>query len=326
MKTKQDLSFCGTYKEVFEGYFIYKNSLGFNFEYREKLQLVKLNRFLNDYNCSKIILTKEMVDRYLDNIKELSSATQHTYECRIRQVALYMRNLGYSDIYVLPENRIKVTTDFVPYIFSPHEMEKIFQTTDQLPNYPNVPRCRIFYQTIIRLLYGTGMRISEVLNLKPEDVDLENNLLIIYNSKGNVSRIIPYDKTVGYWLKKYNERESKPSDTYFFESIHGGKCNRCAVKNFFENRILKGAGIDRKTDNTGPRLHDLRHTYACHALDKMIKAGMDPFCALPYLSTYLGHKGLESTEKYLRLTYERFGEITEAGHYIYEKGFGECYE
>ena len=126
MKTKQDLSFCGTYKEVFEGYFIYKNSLGFNFEYREKLQLVKLNRFLNDYNYSKIILTKEMVDRYLDNIKELSSATQHTYECRIRQVALYMRNLGYSDIYVLPENRIKVTTDFVPYIFSPHEMEKIF--------------------------------------------------------------------------------------------------------------------------------------------------------------------------------------------------------
>lgn len=54
----------------------------------------------------------------------------------------------------------------------------------------------------------------------------------------------------------------------------------------------------------------------------MIELGWDPYCALPYLSTMLGHKGIESTEKYLRLTKEHYDEIVNAGHYIYEKGLG----
>ena len=58
----------------------------------------------------------------------------------------------------------------------------------------------------------------------------------------------------------------------------------------------------------------------------MIKSGMDPFCALPYLSTYLGHKGIESTEKYLRLTAKRFDEITNSGHFIYEESLGGVHE
>ena len=53
---------------------------------------------------------------------------------------------------------------------------------------------------------------------------------------------------------------------------------------------------------------------------------MDPFCALSYLSTYLGHKGIESTEKYLRLTAERFDEITNSGHFIYEESLGGVHE
>ena len=91
---------------------------------------------------------------------------------------------------------------------------------------------------------------------------------------------------------------------------------------FFRKTILPAAGIKRKADNTGPRIHDLRHTFACHSLDKMVHEGIDPFCGLPYLSTYLGHKGIESTEKYLRLTADHFEKIIEAGHYIYEDNEG----
>lgn len=326
MKVKEDIVYTGVFKDIFEGYIAYKTSLGFNIEYREQRQLLKLNQHLNGYGTDSVIITEQMANDYIMTASGLSTSSIHSYEGRIRQFALYTRNLGYKDIYVPPEHHTRVTTDFVPYIFSHEEMKAIFKATNELEVFPAYPNSRIFHQTIIRLLYGTGMRISEVLNLKVEDVDLTNNHLIVYESKGNVSRIIPFDVSVGYWLKKYHSVAFTSKDTYFFESRRGGSCNRCAVKNYFENRILVKAGIPRRPDNRGPRLHDLRHTYACHALDKMIKSGMDPFCALPYLSMYLGHKGIESTEKYLRLTAERFGEITDSGHYIYEESIGDAHE
>ncbi|WP_406543439.1 hypothetical protein [Clostridium ljungdahlii] len=56
-------------------------------------------------------------------------------------------------------------------------------------------------------------------------------------------------------------------------------------------------------------MHDLRHTFSVHALEQMVSQGKDRYCALPILSTYLGHKGIESTEKYLRLTKQYFKDI-----------------
>lgn len=66
------------------------------------------------------------------------------------------------------------------------------------------------------------------------------------------------------------------------------------------------AGISRLSTGKYPRIHDLRHTFSVHALEQMINNGHDPYCSLPILSTYLGHKSVESTEKYLRLTKEYF--------------------
>ena len=162
------------------------------------------------------------------------------------------------------------------------------------------------------------------MGLKTEDVDLDNKLFIVINGKGDVSRLVPFDEQLKLWLEKYRAETAKEQDTYFFESPRKGKRSRGAVNNFFQRVILPSAGIKRKPDNTGPRIHDLRHTYACHALDKMVRNGMDPFCALPYLSAYLGHKGIESTEKYLRLTADHFDEITKAGHHIYAESVGDC--
>ena len=90
--------------------------------------------------------------------------------------------------------------------------------------------------------------------------------------------------------------------------------------------ILPNAGIDIHNCGRYKRLHDFRHTFATHSLDKMIKYGKGPFCALPYLSTYLGHKDIKSTEIYLRLTEEHFDEITSAGHYIYKDILGDDYD
>lgn len=60
----------------------------------------------------------------------------------------------------------------------------------------------------------------------------------------------------------------------------------------------------------GPRMHDFRHTFAVECLKKWVRSGKDITSALPVLSAYLGHKGLQSTQDYLRLTAEMFPDIT----------------
>lgn len=68
--------------------------------------------------------------------------------------------------------------------------------------------------------------------------------------------------------------------------------------------MLRAAGIAK--NDTGPRLHDLRHTFSVHALAGMAESGIDLYCSLPILSTYLGHQSLEATNAYVRLTAEMY--------------------
>ena len=90
--------------------------------------------------------------------------------------------------------------------------------------------------------------------------------------------------------------------------------------------FMRKAGI-RKEDGSTPRVHDLRHTFAVHSLEKMVSEGKDIYCALPTLSTYLGHRGVESTEKYLRLTEESFRSIIDGMEIYYGGLFPEvCHD
>lgn len=88
--------------------------------------------------------------------------------------------------------------------------------------------------------------------------------------------------------------------------------------------ILEQAGIKHGgRGNDGPRLHDLRHTFSVHSLEQMVQQGFDIYSALPILSTYLGHRTIESTEKYLRLTSAAHNDIITALEPLYENLFPE---
>ena len=80
-------------------------------------------------------------------------------------------------------------------------------------------------------------------------------------------------------------------------------CNADHVRKWFK-KILGIAGIS--LHDQGPRLHDLRHTFSVHSLAMMAEAGIDLYCSLPTLSTYLGHQSLEATNAYVRLTAEMY--------------------
>ena len=322
--------FSGIFKEEFEKFIEFKKAQGVykNIDNKLLYDYLHLNRFLNSYNLCEISITKEMFDTYMEKeVGHLSQSTRHHHECNFRQFSKFLKNEGYENIYIHYDTVVKMPRDYIPYVFSNEEMRKIFNIVDKMTCANNTNKA-IFFQTFIRLLYATGIRLGEALNLKLEDVDLKNNVLIINGGKGNVSRLVPFKDSLAIVLRKYHDNCYKTDDTYFFESPRKGKRCGHSISDTFRRRILSEAGIDRHkySNSRGACIHSLRHTFACDSLNQMIKEGKDPYCALPYLSVYLGHTSIVNTEIYLRLTLERYEEITEAGHYIYENCLGGRYE
>ena len=158
--------------------------------------------------------------------------------------------------------------------------------------------------------YGCGLRISEVVALKLKDVDLHHGIITIHGSKLNKDRLVPLSPSLVKYLKSYFSKLhaiSTPEDYFFMKRDKTAIASNTVYKNF--RKILWRSGITHGGKGRGPRLHDFRHTFAVHSLNQMVRKKVELYCALPILSTYLGHASIEATEKYLRLTAEVYPEI-----------------
>jgi integrase len=146
------------------------------------------------------------------------------------------------------------------------------------------------------------------LSLQNKDVNLSDNYLVLRDSKNGKERMIPISDSLSGVCKEYQKHRdllpfSLSKNDYFFVSLNGSVSKSDIVYRWFQ-KILGKAGIRR--DSHGPRLHDLRHTFSVHALATMAESGIDLYCSLPILSTYLGHQSLEATNSYVRLTSEMY--------------------
>ena len=251
-------------------------------------------------------LTKEVVDSFLSLSNGSKPRTLHANQSFIRQYGLYLQLNGH-DSYVHPDKLIQCPKDFVPYIFTKEEIHSIFLFADQIgPNKNKFINTPFIYPAVFRLLYACGTRVGETLSLKTDDVNLEEGIITLYNGKNRVSRMIPMSDSLTKYLRMYNHRVDRTDgNPFFFPARHGEHYSPTTIRNTFR-KILQQAGIRQLSNGSYPRIHDLRHTYAVHALEFSISKGMDPYCSLPALSTYMGHKGIESTEYYLRLTKQYF--------------------
>ena len=164
---------------------------------------------------------------------------------------------------------------------------------------------------MLRVLYGCGLRIGEVINLRIADVDFKAGTIQINNSKKDKSRKIPMSNTLCHTCMEYSKQVHKgcSPNEYFFTNVN----NRQYTNNRFYKsykKLLWDIGISHGGRGKGSRIHDLRHTFAVHSLKQMIESELDLNVALPYLSTYLRHNSLNETQYYLRLTVDLFPDIT----------------
>ena len=315
MITVDGYIFEGRYANLCSDFIKHKRSIGYKYGARTVRGVRYLNRYLSSRAAgqdeSDYSLDKETVTAYISKRDGETAITQQKREQIMRQFAIFLNNLGIS-AYVAPALQ-KGKSTFTPYIFTREQISAVLNVTDHLEYEYRSPNYHHVYPFLIRLLYCCGLRISEALALKIEDIDFSENLLRIEQAKYNNSRLVPMSESLRLSLETYMHRVgySKRSKGHLFRT----KWNTPYATNSIYSRykdFLQKADIPC-TENGGlPRLHDLRHSFAVHSLDHMASQGMDTYCVIPYLAAYMGHRKIKCTEQYLRLTPAAYGGITEA--------------
>lgn len=304
----KEIIFTGPFKNILPQYIEYKRSLGYEYAYDYAKRLREMDNFLKKYNIKEIRLTKNMVINFVKKRDNEANSTICSRCAAIRGFAMFLKQLNYKDIYVLPNQYIpKKSTNFIPYIFT---NEQIKTLTDFIDNYtfgsPYLNEHKI-YSILFRVLYCCGLRISEALSLKVSDVDITNSIIHILKSKNNNSRIVYMSNSLSNSIKEYINDSVLSNNDFLFPTTNGKKYSYTTVGIHFR-KFFKLCNIYTQFGKL-PRIHDLRHTFSVHSLQKMINDGIDIYCTLPYLSSFLGHKNIYCTEKYVRLIETSFPKL-----------------
>ena len=323
MKKVEDYKFPDDYKNIAEKYIMYKRSLGFKFSVHDQIKLNSLLSYIYSHIIdSNLQLSQDLVEFIAKRNGTESISYLHGRQSLIRQFALFL-NLQGITAYVYPKSLVKTSADFIPYIYTHDEILEILKVSDSIKSKPQgYKNSYMIFPAIFRMLYGCGLRVGEAVALTKNNVDLENGIITVMNGKNNVSRLVPMSNSLKKYLIEYDSKVKRKENPFFFPARRNEQYATCSIRNKFII-VEKAAGIQQISTGKHPRLHDLRHTFSVHALEKMIKEGQDVYCSLPILSVYLGHKGIESTEKYLRLTKQYFQDVLKMNAVDAEKIFPE---
>ena len=161
------------------------------------------------------------------------------------------------------------------------------------------------------LLTVSGMRIGEVLNLRPDDINWIEGILTIRNTKFGKSRLVPLHASTLKALRTFvrhrdcffSQLRPCPQPSHFFVTSRGTRLYFSQVYRVFIT-ISRQIGLRAPDARRGPRLHHLRHRFAIETLLQWYRAGEKVDRLLPVLSTYLGHTDVTGSYWYLRCTPE----------------------
>ncbi len=284
-------------------YVTYRRALGEDFLSNEALLKAFVRAIGHNKDLSDV--QAKQVDAFLAGEGPIT-AYWHNKHKALRGFYRYVISRGYTKESPLPIVIPKRPQPFAPHIYNVEELRVLLGASLSYQK-----KCVLFepymIRTLLLLLYGAGLRISEAINLTLADVDLFQALLTIRETKFYKTRLVPLgtqltQSLLQYALWRQREEHSLNPEAPFFVGQNGKAINRHTFERIF-HRIREKAGVKR-TDNARyqPRLHDLRHTFAVHRLTAWYKEGADVQKWLPVLSEYLGHTCLSSTSVYLTMT------------------------
>lgn len=162
----------------------------------------------------------------------------------------------------------------LPKILAPEEMRKIIDVTNNIK-----------HKLILRILYGCGLRVSELISLRKDDLNFQEGLLHVRLAKGKKDRFVKIPESVKEELRSYCNLSG---ENILFPSSHGGKLTTATIQAIVGNSSKK-AGIKKRVYP-----HLLRHSFATHLLEQ----GTD----LRIIQKLLGHSDIKTTQIYTQIS------------------------
>jgi len=250
-------------------------------------------------------LTREIAERFNQSMAHLNPNTRLNRLSVLRQFCLYLSHFDPRTC-IIYRSYLPRRSRPAPYIYTREEVNKIMAAARRLG--PPGSLRPVVISTLIGLLYATGIRIGEALNLTLGDIDLRRRVIEVREGKFRKSRYVPLSLSATSHMRAYLERRRRAGfptapTAYVFLNVIGTKHGHPGfVTAFLE--IVRSLGIRGPKGERGPRIHDLRHTFAVNRLLAWYRKGVTLGAKLPLLSTYLGHSTVTGTEVYLHATAE----------------------
>ena len=286
-----------------------KRVLGFSYE-AEAGSLRRIDTFLCRNTLSEKYITKELCDLWCKKRTYETVTNQASRISTMRVFCRYLNDIGIP-AYIPSKGITKKRTRYDAHIYTDEELQNFFDAVDKGRSVPDsCPYRSDVMPVFFRILYTSGMRVSELRLARIRDVNLEKGYIHVLEAKNHKERLIPIHPLLMLRCRELKEKihATSPDDEYFFMILPGKPMTLGNVyKNF--RRYLEQAGISHT--GKGPRIHDFRHTYCVNLLRKWADEGKDLIAYLPYMRTMLGHESFEETAYYLKLTAERFPYIKE---------------
>lgn len=271
-----------------------------------------LKRFARETGDTELdLVTPEAIAKFLHGPGQLTT-TWGSKRGLLAGLYRFAIARGYATVSPLPERRPKLPSPHPPHVYSTDELQRLLDATETL-RVNNSPIRVETYRTLLLMLYGAGLRVSEATGLQVRDVDLPQRLLTIRETKFYKTRYVPIGLRLTETIATYLERRRA------LPMIEGDEaallCSRTGHHLWYQDvvtqfqRVRAAAGIGAPPGATRPpRLHDLRHTAAVHRVVAWYREGHDVQRLLPQLATYLGHSEIKSTQRYLSMTPELLNE------------------
>lgn len=282
------------------GYLVVRRSLGFDLVFEERVLRV-FTHFADRDGADHIT-----IDLFLRWKGTFGSANNNTWGRRlgmVRSFALWMK--GYDErTEVPPPGLIPVKWHRPrPYIYSDKEVATLIASATRLRSRYGLRGWTC--STLFGLIAVTGLRINEALKLDDEDVDLDAGVITVKRGKNGKARFAPIAPSTNKWLEAYRTERMRllgRTTGPFFRNDDGCRLTDCSARYNFA-LVSQNMGL-RETQRfckhgRGPRIHDLRHTFAVRTIMGWYRKGLDPDREMIRLTTYLGHVKPDHTYWYI---------------------------
>lgn len=256
----------------------------YSYEMKDYINFLDMEKINDTKNITKDVITRYL--KYCYNRNEDSKTVAHKLTT-IKNFHNFLEK---------EENETSNPSEFIdrpktnktlPHSLSIDEVDKLLNIDLNTPfDYRN--------KAMLELMYGSGLRVTELINLTLYDIDFNNDIIRI-KGKGSKERIVPINDTCKYYLNEYLDKRSlllkKKQSDYLFLNSRGSNISR---QGFFKNlkEILKEKGLD---PDISP--HSLRHSFATHLLN----GGAD----LRSIQMLLGHSDITTTRIYTHVTNDK---------------------